>query len=130
MARIEWVKLRLNNWALYKAREAGGGLGFSTRSALLREPSGGYRESIIPVDDVDAAVTDQAVAALKPARVHLFDTLHCIYLKDTGVKGAALRLGCAESSIKDRLCQADAALAQWFRDRDEKKMNAKNSLST
>lgn len=126
MARIEWVKLRLNNWALYKAREAGGGLGFATRSALLREPSGGYRESIVPIDEVDAELTGQAVASLKPGRVHLFDTLTCIYLKDSGIKGAALQLGCAESSIKDRLCHADAALAQWFRERDERK----NSLST
>jgi hypothetical protein len=116
----------LNNWALYKAREAGGGLGFATRSALLREPSGGYRESIIPIDDVDAELTGQAVAALKPARTHLYDTLTCIYLKDMGIKGTALRLGCAASSINDRLCHADAAIAQWFRDRDERK----NSLST
>lgn len=126
MARIEWVKLRLNNWALYKAREAGGGLGFATRSALLREPSGGYRESIVPIDEVDAELTGQAVASLKPARTHLYDTLTCIYLKDTGIKGAALRLCCAESTIKDRLCHADAALAQWFRERDERK----KSLST
>ena len=130
MARIEWVKLRLNNWALYKAREAGGGLGFATRSALLREPTGGYRESIIPIDDVDAELTGQAVAALKPARTHLYDTLTCIYLKDMGIKGAALCLGKAESTIKANLDQADNALAQWFRERDEKKMNAKKSLST
>lgn len=126
MARIEWVKLRLNNWALYKAREAGGGLGFATRSALLREPSGGYRESVIPVDDVDAALTNQAVESLKPGRVHLYDTLHCIYLKDTGTKGAAHHLGCAPSTVNERLCRADVALAQWFRERSEKK----NSLST
>lgn len=126
MARIEWVKLRLNNWALYKAREAGGGLGFATRSALLREPTGGYRESIVPVDEVDAELTGQAVASLKPARTHLYDTLTCIYLKDMGTKGTAARLGCAPSSVNERLCQADAALAQWFRERDERK----NSLST
>ena len=126
MARIEWVKLRLNNWALYKARDAGGGLGSATRSALLREPSGGYRESIIPIDDTDAGLTNQAVEALKPARTHLYDTLQCIYIKDTGIKGAALRLGKAESTIKAQLDQADHALSAWFGERAEKK----KSLST
>lgn len=126
MARIEWVKLRLNNWALYKARDAGGGLGFATRSALLREPSGGYRESIIPIDDTDAALTNQAVEALNPGRVHLYDTLQCIYIQDTGVRGAALQRGKAESTIKAQLDQADHALSAWFGERAEKK----KSLST
>ena len=126
MARIEWIKLRLNNWALWKARDAGGGLGFATRSALLREPSGGYRESIIPIDETDASLTNQAVESLKPARTHLWDTLQCIYIKDTGIKGAALRLGKAESTIKAQLGQADHALSAWFGERAEKK----KSLST
>lgn len=127
MARIEWIKLRLNNWALWRAREAGGGLGFATRSVLLAEPTGGYRESKIPIDDTDAALTNQAVESLKPARQQLYDTLQCIYLQDTGVKGAALRLGKAESTIKAQLDQADHALSAWFGERAEKK---KRSLST
>ena len=126
MARIEWIKLRLNNWALWKARDAGGGLGFATRSALLREPSGGYRESIIPIDETDASLTNQAVESLKPARTQLWDALQCIYIKDTGIKGAALRLGKAESTIKAQLDQADHALSAWFGERAEKK----KSLST
>lgn len=126
MARIEWIKLRLNNWALWKARDAGGGLGFATRSALLREPSGGYRESIIPIDETDASLTNQAVESLKSARTQLWDTLQCIYIKDTGIKGAALRLGKAESTIKAQLSQADHALSAWFGERAEKK----KSLST
>jgi hypothetical protein len=43
MARIEWVRQRLHNWALYKERESGGGLGFATQSVLLAERSSGYR---------------------------------------------------------------------------------------
>ena len=35
MARIEYMQLRLNNWALWKVREAGGGLGFASQSAFL-----------------------------------------------------------------------------------------------
>src|SRR4051812_41869391 len=80
MARIEYIKLRLNNWALWKAREQGGGLGFASQSSFLNDyDSDRYRESRIPVDDVDASQTDAAVEALKPDRAHLWQTLQCIY---------------------------------------------------
>lgn len=36
MARIEWVKQRLDNWARWKEREQRHGLGFYTQSAFLR----------------------------------------------------------------------------------------------
>ena len=121
MARIEWVKQRLHNWGLWKERESRGGLGFATRSVLLAEPRDGYRESVIPIDDVDAGVTNDAVESLKPGRVHLYDTLRCIYLQDTGIKGAARRLGKAESTISAHLEQADHALSAWFGERAEKK---------
>jgi hypothetical protein len=127
MARIEWIKHRLNNWALWKERESRGGLGFATRSVLLAEPRDGYRESIMPIDDIDAGLTNTAVESLRPARVHLYDTLQCIYILDTGIKGAALRLGKAESTIKAQLDSADHALSAWFGDHAEKK---KKSFST
>lgn len=124
--RIEWVKLRLHNWALWKARDAGGGRGFATQSVLLREPASGYRESIMPIDDTDAGVTNVAIEALRLTRPHLVDVLECIYLHDTGLKGAAQRLCRAQSSISSSLDAADRALRDWFVARDEKK----KSLST
>lgn len=127
MARIEWVRQRLHNWALYKERENRGGLGFATQSVLLSEPSSGYRESIVPVDDVDASLTDQAVQSLRPAREHLYLTLQCIYIKDMGIKGTARHTCKAESTVHSHLDQADQALALWFGERAEKK---KKSLST
>lgn len=119
MVRIEWVKLRLNNWALWKERESSGGLGFSTRSALLSEPTSGYRESIVPVDDVDASLTDQAVESLKPARVHLYNTLYCIYVHGIGIKETARTTCLAESTIKSHLAHADHALQAWFGERKQ-----------
>lgn len=121
MARIEWVKLRLNNWALWKHREATGGLGYASQAAFLNEPSGGYRESIIPVDDVDAAVTNSAVESLRDKRYQLYETLQCIYPRGLGIKETARRCGLAESTIKAHLDQADHALAEWFRERAESK---------
>ena len=52
MARTEWVKLRLDNWALWKAREAGDGRGWATQSAFLGTfdsdaQSSGYNQDFI-----------------------------------------------------------------------------------
>ncbi len=129
MARIEWVKQRLENWALFKAREAGGGLGFASQSSFLGDgASTRYRESVIPIDDVDASVTDQAVESLKPARSHLHDCLRCIYLEDRGIIGTARALGKADSTIKAQLEQADLALSVWFIQRAERHKAARDAL--
>ena len=119
MARIEWVKLRLNNWALWAERERSGGLGYNTRSVLLADTSGrdGYRESVVPVDEVDGGLTNTAVESLRLTRSHLYVTLHHIYPGGLGVKETARRMGRAESTIKLSLDEADRALATWFTDR-------------
>ena len=123
MARIEWIKQRLNNWALWKLRESSGGLGFATQAVFLEDRVDRYREISLSatIDTTDASLTDQAVEALKLPRPHLYDTLRCIYLQDTGIKGAARRLGKAESTISAHLEQADHALSAWFGERAEKK---------
>lgn len=123
MARIEWIKQRLNNWALWKARESSGGLGFATQAAFLEDRVDRYREISLntTIDTTDASLTDEAVEALRLPRPHLFETLHCIYLQDTGIKGAARRLCKAESTIHANLDQADHALSAWFGARAEKK---------
>lgn len=118
MARIEWVKHRLNNWAEWKAREAGGGLGFASQSSFLKEAAqDGYREALVPVDAVDASVTDLGVESLRGAKVHLYETLRAMYVQGLGVKESARRLCKAESTIKAHLEQADHALSQWFSER-------------
>lgn len=118
MARIEWVKQRLDNWALWHASMAGEGRGWASTSSFLKEvDSSRYRESHIPIDDVEAGVTDQGVASMKAAHPHLFDTVVAIYLGDSGIKGAARSRQLAESTIHSHLSQADAYLARWFTER-------------
>ena len=117
MARIAWVDVYLRNWAMWKAREEGGGLGFASQSSFLRESvASGYRECIIPIDECDAAKTNQAVESLKPSRTHLYDCIYAIYVSDLTIRGAALQLGKAESTIKAQLDAADHALSIWFYD--------------
>ena len=125
MARIEWVRLRLSNWALWKERESSGGLGWHSQAAFLAEASTDrYRESIIPVDDVDASLTNTAVESLKLTRSHLYLTLQYIYPQGKGVKQTARIMGRAESTIKAQLDEADRALQEWFNARAEMRRNS------
>lgn len=122
MARIEWVQQRLKNWAMWKAREDGGGLGYPSQSSFMNtHVDGGYREAIIPIDDCDASVTNDAVESLRPGRPHLYAVLQCTYVKSLTARESALHLGKAESTIKALLCVADQALATWFIERHAKK---------
>ena len=121
MARIEYIKIKLNNWALWKDRENHCGLGYARQSAFLSVAGSHdrYREAIIPVDDVDASTTNTAVESLRPKRPQLYDTLQAIYVRNLGIKEAARRMGRAESTIKANLDAADHALSQWFGERAE-----------
>jgi DNA-directed RNA polymerase specialized sigma24 family protein len=126
MARIDWVEQRLKNWALWKAREDGGGRGFSSTTSFLHDAdTSRYRESQIPVDEVESSVTNEAVETLE---AHLRDTVRMIYLEDTGVRGAARRLNRAESTIHSHLGQADAYLARWFVDRKRRQEEARAQM--
>ena len=122
MARIEWVKHRLYNWALWKDREGRGGLGFATQAAFLNiaASTDRYRESVMPIDDVDAALTNSAVESLRGDKMHLYITLQFIYIKNLGIKETARRMARAESTIKANLDAADHALSAWFGERAEK----------
>lgn len=123
LVRVEWVRLRLENWALWKAREAGGGLGFASASSFLTEKvdqgRDGYRECVIPVDGIEAGVTDQAVTALRDSHSHLHVTLVSMYVRGAGIKATARSLGKAESTIHGHLEQADRVLSAWFGQRSE-----------
>lgn len=122
MARIEWVKHRLNNWALWKVRESSGGLGYSTQSSFLNDAPGETRaEAWIPVDEIDASVTDQAVESLKVPRPHLYQVLQCIYPRGLGVLGTARECECSVSNVSSLLNVADRVLSAWFQDHADRK---------
>lgn len=131
MARIEWIKQRLNNWALWKARQQGGGLGFATRSVLLSDESDTrYCGNIIPVDEIDAGTTDLAVESLKLPRPRLYQALHLIYIENLGIKGSARAMGIGTSSVSALLDVADHALSAWFGDRAERDKAKKGGFTT
>jgi hypothetical protein len=85
----------------------------------------GYRDSVIPVDDVDAGLTNSAVESLRLTRSHLYLTLQYIYPEGRGIAATARLMARAESTIKAQLEEADRALAAWFTARQEKQQAAK-----
>lgn len=121
MARVEWVKQRLDNWARWKDRQQSHGLGFYTQSAFLRMAvdGGGFRDASIPVDDVEASKTDRAVQALRVPFPHLHRTIELIYLEDTGVPECARQLCRAVSTVHANLAQADLQIATYLRQQAE-----------
>lgn len=126
MARIEWVKQRLHNWALWVERGNSGGRGYPTSSAFMWTPvdTSGYRDVPIPVDEVEAAQTDQALQAMRGSKPHLLRTVEVIYVEGESIRRAAAKLFCAESTVKARLEQVDQEIASWLRlkrEADEKR---------
>lgn len=122
MARIEWVRQRLENWALWHERGRGGGLGYATQSVLLANPvDGGEREAFVPCDEIEAAETEEAVESLKLGYGHLHKTLQLFYLRGLGIKETARLMQRAESTIKAQLDRADHLLAEWFAARKREK---------
>ncbi len=119
MARIEWVAQRLENWALWHERKRAGGLGYATQAIFADGPAarGQVEGPRIPVLELEAAITDEAVEHLKLGDGHLYQTLRLYYLRGLGVKETARTMRRAESTIHEQLGRADRKLADWFNDR-------------
>jgi hypothetical protein len=118
MARIDWVRTRLENWARWARNSESGALGYPRQSAFARlGPSSQVWGASLPVDSLDASLTDQAVQSLRFTHSHLWLTLKHHYIEGYEIKRVALRLCVADSTVKARLETADALLARWFEDR-------------
>lgn len=123
MARIEWVHQRLSNWALWHHSMNSGGLGFATQAAFLAEAAGRDQPpgARVPVDEIDAEVTHQAVESLKLGHGHLHQTLTLYYLRGMGIVLTARAMRRADSTVHANLARADALLAQWFTERKRRR---------
>ena len=119
MARIERIKRRLDNWAIWKARDDGGALGYHTRNILAVDvwARGSYNGALIPVFEQEAEETDCAIESFRDTRPQVYDTLYRIYLLDLGVNETARRYGIPKSTVCAQLEQADAAIDLWLQDR-------------
>ncbi|MFI8616499.1 hypothetical protein ACIGHN_13440 [Acidovorax sp. NPDC077693] len=113
MARLEHIRQRLENWALWKVRQNDGGLGYHTRSVLAVDvwDAGSYNNNHVPHLELEAERTDEAVGALRLGRGHLHVTLCHYYLDGLGIRETARVMRRGESTIRAQLEQADHAIA-------------------
>lgn len=124
MARIEHIQRRLVAWGAWKSRSENHGLGFARTNILLSLGGGGsagYREAVVPIDEIEAAETDRAVESLRLVKSHLYLTLQHIYVRNAGVAKTAAAMGRARATIHAQLDQADAEIDRWLRERSDKR---------
>lgn len=113
MARIEYIRYRLENWARWCARRDAGALGYPSTNILASWAGRGRRaEAVIPIDHIEAAQTDDDVAALRLTRSHLYLVLTLHYAKNLPIDQVARRMVRAQSTVRRNLEDADAALLQ------------------
>ena len=131
MARIEWIKHRLENWARWSQQSASGALGYPKQTAFARlAPSGGRNEASVPVSDLEASETDDAVKSLQFTQSHLYMALTLTYAKGLPCYQVAKRMGRAESTVKRNLEDGDRAIARWLDDKQMMRDAAKKSFTT
>lgn len=114
MAKIEWVEERLVNWARWRTLRGGAGvLGFAgVQLGGANAGRSGYVTSSVPVLEVEASDTDEAVQRLNPRGLAL--TLIEVYCEPGTVGEHAAKLCCSVPTIYARLDQAHRQLADHF----------------
>ena len=121
MARLEHIRQRLEEWAIWKTRDEAGARGFASSSILNTITTcfsrGSYNGMLIPVFEERASETDLAVESLKLTRSHLYATLDYIYLQELGIPMTAQKMCRAQSTIKAQLESADHAIAEFLEKR-------------
>lgn len=86
MAKHEWVRERLDNWASWLERSERGALGYPRQAAFAKwMPHGCSDGAHVPVNDVQARATDDAVQALRFSNPRLYLVVHLRWVGDPRV---------------------------------------------
>lgn len=118
MARIEWVRHRLEEWSRWCMQRDTGGSGYPSQSAFARLGGKGSRaESVVPTISLQASETNTAVESLKYTQSHLYLAVTLTYAKCLPRNAVAKRMCRAESTVSRNLEDADIAIARWFNER-------------
>lgn len=120
MARIDWVEHRLQNWARWMLTRGGGVLGYASVD-LQAAGNGGSREPYesapVPISDMEASDTDQAVQLL-PGELRM--TVIEVYTGKGGLADKIRRLCCGESTVHARIGRAHRLLADHWTARKDR----------
>jgi hypothetical protein len=113
MARIEYIRHRLENWARWSSQRESGSLGYPKQSPFARFTAGSGNDGV-PVSALDASEIDDAVRALQLTKSHLYLTLKWHYARGYTINRVATTLCKAPSTIKRHLEDADRAISFWL----------------
>lgn len=114
MARNEYAHLRLTMWAIWCARNRGGGQFAAAALADRVGGSGWDAPTVIRNIDAEAEETDRAVRSLDAT---LRETVVVYYQSGRGIERRAARLGVSVAAMYSRLDLATHAVARWLDDR-------------
>jgi DNA-directed RNA polymerase specialized sigma24 family protein len=120
MARIEWIEMRLLNWARWRLMEGSGPLGYAgvnltdPTAIVQRNP---YADAPVPTNAIEAGETEDGIRQLEP---DLAKAVQAWYLRTDGLRGALKQTGVSESTLHQRIDRAHRRLAEWLNDRQER----------
>lgn len=115
MARLEYIEHRLVNWAKWKLGRSVSYARPNLEEVVRSDP---YAAAPVPVSDVEASETDDAINALPGL---LIVTVYEHYLGKGGEVDRLRRLGCAKATMHERIGQAHRLLASWFTNAAERR---------
>jgi hypothetical protein len=114
MARNDYAHMRLKMWALWCARNRGGGQ-YATATLAERVDCAGWdAPAVISNIDAEAEETDRAVRALDAT---LRETVVVYYQSGRGIERRAARLGVSVATMYGRVDLATHVVARWLADK-------------
>lgn len=120
MARIEYIRHRLEEWGRWCQQSESGALGYPSQSAFARMGvSSGRHESAVPTISLQASEIDDAVKSLQLTQSHLYVVVTLTYAQGLPRHLVAKRMARAESTISANLVAADHAVQRWLDDKRE-----------
>lgn len=118
MARLDWVRQRLENWSRWCSQRDSGGLGFPKQSAFVRlGVSSGRSESFVPTDSIEASETDDAVKSLQFSLPGPYQVLVLHYARNMDRALVARKMGCTDRTVRSHLERGDYAIERWLEDK-------------
>lgn len=119
MARIQWVKDRLDNWARWVVQRTAGASGYPKAASFTREmgASSSTDSMMIPVNDIEARQTHDVIEGLRVLHSGLWLVVQCRYVGDPQARPSKRR-PLATSEIAARMSVCARAVQRQLEDAD------------
>jgi hypothetical protein len=119
MAKLQWMRDRVENWAAWRVRRNSGGVGryaAMTYEDPAQRGTDPYADAPVKPHEEDAWEIDAAMRVVLVS-TELRATIECHYLSRYTEAEKLRRLCVAKSTLHDRLDRVDRLLVRYFSDR-------------